>query len=378
MPSVMAMVQDVHRMDSSNSVSKNNPYYPMEYPQRQGNKPVSGQLGHGATKAVYGDVSAQNSNFENGNKRTVQGDNATVAPDQASRPGVPPVSRSRCNSARAYDYGNQRPTVDQVPRATSTQPDKQPVHNPEYISHAELMKQKMDYSSKVSDRVDNGQNVYPNTQHGYPGQHGAPAHQHPNPYPGQHPSSRKDDPGYINRRQVESILQLQNRMRPKAPTPGMKNGPPSGNGLDNGFFKDSLNVDIPGDNISLSSNMSRSDSGYRSGDRGSASSTTSSGVDSPLPEGPKPHSQLTYGKTAFVCGYDSKNQHHSSNDSLDSAQSGQSCATLVGRPASQPLSNIPESLPPRKEQKQPVPLPKSAPVSQAGNNLLESSCNRIY
>ena len=302
----------------------------------------------GNATGPYGEFSKpQSTEFQNAMKRAKSLENTAAAPEQAAaavRTGVP-VSKSRPASARPYDYGNRKPTVNQhaqPPRSASTQPVKQPTTSypdPEYVSHEEIMKQNAGLRSGMG--MDNADGVSKPVQ---------PAKNASQPASEGSSSPTEDNYATFNmRKQVENILHLQNRMRPKTPS-----GHPSSNVPSQATsctsletmpvgFKETLKVDIPGDNISIGSNMSKSDSGYRSGDRNSASSA-SSGVDSPLPDGPRSHQN--YGKTAFVYGsYDPKAILHSSSDSLDSAQSGQSCATLTNRSSSgQFLSNIPENV----------------------------------
>ena len=345
----MAKGNDVQRMES---FSKSNgadiirysksihDEYPLEHFQRNRSHSQDGILS--STGGPYGEISkSQSTDFQNAMKRAKSLENTAAAAEQAAaavRTGAP-VSRSRPASARPYDYGHQKPVVQQhtqPPRSASTQPDKQPTimyPDPEYVTHEEIMKQNSGLrSNRGMDNVD-GPSKPANTSL-HPQQKGL--------------SSRTEDnyATFNMRKKVENILHLQNRMRPKVPSGHSSSSTPShassNTSLDTppAVFKDTLQVDIPGDNISIGSNMSKSDSGYRSGDRNSASSV-SSGVDSPLPD-----SHRHYGKTAFVYGnYDPKGVLHSSNDSLDSAQSGQSCATLTNKSTSgQPLGNIPENV----------------------------------
>ena len=339
----MAKGNDVQRMES---FSKSNgadiirhpksihDEYPLEHYQRNRSHSQDGILAGGP----YGEISkCPSTNFQNAMKRAKSLENTAAAAEQgaaAVRTGAP-VSRSRPASARPYDYGHQKPVVQQHPqpqRSASTQADKQPTiiyPDPEYVTHEEIMRQN---SGLSMDNVDGLRKPASGSLH--PQQKGLSSH-------------TEDNYATFNmRKKVENILHLQNRMRPKVPSGHSSSSTPShassSTSLDTppAVFKDTLQVDIPGDNISIGSNMSKSDSGYRSGDRNSASSA-SSGVDSPLPD-----SHRHYGKTAFVYGnYDPKGTLHSSNDSLDSAQSGQSCATLTNKSTSgQPLGNIPENV----------------------------------
>ena len=339
--------------------------YPLEQYQRNRSNSQDGILAD--RNGPYGEISKpQSTDFQNAMKRARSLENTAAAAEQAAavRPGPPPVSRTRPASARPYDYGHQKPVVhqhSQPPRSASTQPDKQPTikyPDPEYVTHEEIMKQNSGLRGSSGIDMADG-SLYPQQKR---------------------MSSRPED-NYATlnmRKKVENILHLQNRMRPKVPsgnsTSSATSYTSSNTSLDTPppVFKDTLQVDIPGDNISIGSNMSKSDSGYRSGDRNSASSA-SSGVDSPLPE-----SHRQYGKTAFVYGnYDPKANIHSSNDSLDSAQSGQSCATLTNKSTSgQPLSNIPENVmtgyPPHgkdsKRQEPPAsPVVSAVFIAQQGN-----------
>ena len=347
--STMAKGNDVQRMESfskSNgadiirySKSIHNEY-PLEHFQRNRSHSQDGILSNAG--GPYGEIpKSQSTDFQNAMKRAKSLENTAAAAEQAAaavRTGAP-VSRSRPASARPYDYGHQKPVVQQhpqPPRSASTQPDKQPTimyPDPEYVTHEEIMKQNSGLrSNRGMDNVDGPSKPANSSLH--PQQKGL--------------SSRTEDNDatFNMRKKVENILHLQNRMRPKVPSGHSSSSTPShassNTSLDTppAVFKDTLQVDIPGDNISIGSNMSKSDSGYRSGDRNSASSV-SSGVDSPLPD-----SHRHYGKTAFIYGnYDPKGALHSSNDSLDSAQSGQSCATLTNKSTSgQPLGNIPENV----------------------------------
>ncbi len=309
-----------------------------------------------AAPSAPGSKSTSSAEFQNAMKRARSLENTASAAEQASgsvaptapaasRPGAP-LSRHRPASARPYDYGHQKPVVNhhqpqsQLPqRSASTQPDQQPkivYPDPEYVTHEELMRQQA-LSTRLSAGLDTVDGKVGLQAKGSPTKPGSS-------------SPTEDNYATFNmRKQVENILQMQSKLRPKAPAghpmSSAASHTSSSTSLDTmpAAFKDALQVDIPGDNISISSNMSKSDSGYRSGDRASNSSA-SSGVDSPLPEGPGGHRH--YGKTAFVYGsYDPKAVLHSSNDSLDSAQSGQSCATLTNKSVGgQPLTNIPENV----------------------------------
>ena len=346
----VAKVNEVHRIDSFTKRGNGadivrypksiHDEYPLEHYQRNRSHSQDGILGTGG--GPYGEVSkSQDSGFQSAMKRAKSLENTAAAAEQAAatiRTGAA-VSRSRPASARPYDYGHQKPVVHQhgqPPRSASTQPDKQPTivyPEPEYVSHEEIMKQTSGFrGNRGMDNVDGPMKPAKSSLH---------------PHSKGSASSNEDNYATFNmRKQVENILHLQNRIRPKSsaghPSSSTPSHASSNTSLDtmSTGFKDTLQVDIPGDNISIGSNMSKSDSGYRSGDRNSASSA-SSGVDSPQPEGTR-----QYGKTAFVYGsYDPKAAVHSSNDSLDSAQSGQSCVTLTNKSTNgQHLGNIPENV----------------------------------
>ncbi len=345
--------------------------YPLEHMQRNRRNSQDDVL----RVIPRGDASKpQSTDFQKAMKRARSLENTAEAsaPPPAVRPATS-VTRGRPASARPYDFGHQKPVVSQQPqqpqRSASTQPDRQPptvYPDPEYMTHEELMRQNR-ASSRLSSGLDalDGQQKLSKVPSGKSG------------------SSEDNYATFNMRKQTESILHLQNRMRPKVPhgaaLPPSSQHNTSSSSIDTmpASFRDALQVDIPADNISIGSNMSKSDSGYRSGDRASNSSA-SSGVDSPLPDGPGVHGQRQYGKAAFVYGsYDPK--VHSSNDSLDSAQSGQSCATLTNKSTGgQPLGNIPEAAVPKlvPHAKETAPVPPAYVVAQQGMRV--SQCREFY
>ena len=248
----------------------------------------------------------------------------------------PTVSRSRPSSARPYDYGHSRPTVDPKTGAVIMPTHQQPPPVSGALSEWNEAVLIGDFTTPDSCELK---------------QTSANKTLNSSRYGAVQNDDVDDGYGtYINPKTVQNVLNIQKSKNSKTgANKSIKMVPVNGNihtseladqknprvSLHNQALLADLKVDIPGDNISLGSHK---DSGYRSGgssgDRNSASSASSISFDSPTADNFRGFAGI---HRPLVHTYNSSS--HSSSESLSSTQSGQTVKNLPNNR----LSLIPEN-----------------------------------